>query len=148
MRHIWSVLCNKAVVDPDNNLLSLRDLIEELSVDLPKEAEGKAIKIPIEFEVVSYWVAKNKTNPQNGESIIEIYDPKGKELAKIPQNITFENNTHRLRTRMRISGMGLTGSGEYTFKVKYKAKGDKTYKEVAELPLFVNLNFKESKEVK
>lgn len=142
IKHIWSVLCQKTIVDSDTNNISLVDILEQLTANVnikdPKN-ELKEINVPINFEVVSFWLKDSAEKVVKANLEIEIIDPEGKVLKKFPQTLEFPPNIRRLRSRLRILGFVLTVSGNYVFKVKIKDEKRKEYQDVAELPLEVNL---------
>ncbi|MFB6212469.1 MAG: hypothetical protein ABEI53_01470, partial [Candidatus Magasanikbacteria bacterium] len=61
MNHIWSVLCNKTLVDQDTNNISLIDVVEKIDLAGPLEeieevTEGnKKAEIGVDFQLVSFW---------------------------------------------------------------------------------------------
>lgn len=142
IKHIWSVLCQKTIIDSDTNNISLVDILEQLTANVnikdPKN-EPKEINVPINFEVVSFWLKDSAEKVVKADLEIEIIDPEGKVLKKFPQTLKFPPNIRRLRSRLRIIGLVLTVSGNYIFKVKIKDEKRKEYQDVAELPLEVNL---------
>jgi hypothetical protein len=137
MKHIWSLLCRKSVVDPDNNLLNISEALEELTVNLPAFEKSKRVNIPMEFELTSYWI-KEENDKKQYQGLLQIYDPSNEKLGEFEFDLIFKGSFRRLRTRLKISGLVLTVSGEYKFKVMYVDGKKNTY--VAEIPLFVTIN--------
>lgn len=142
IKHIWSILCRKSIVDSETNNISINDVFEQLSVDLKAKKDDadkvKIINIPIEFEVVSMWVKNDKTNFK-GNLNVEILNPKGVVVKNFEQPLEMPETMKRLRSRLRIMGMVVEEPGDYIFKVNVKEDGQKLYKAVAELPLEINL---------
>ena len=139
MKHIWSILCRKSVIDPDNNILSISEALEELELGIPEGQKGvQAINIPIEFELTSYWIKERAAIPKG---LIVVFDPKNKQLGEFSFDLGFKEKITRSRTRVKFSGLVLTTEGEYTFKVGLKHENTKKIEQVAELPLFVRFTF-------
>ena len=60
INHIWSVLCQRSVIDSKSNNISLIDIFEKLEVNLSVPvSEGKnkvkKINVPVNYEIVSLW---------------------------------------------------------------------------------------------
>ena len=142
IKHIWSILCRKSIVDNETNNISINDVFEQLSVDLKVKKDDvdklKLINIPIEFEVVSMWVKNDKTNLK-GNLNVEILNPKGAVVKNFEQPLEMPETMKRLRSRLRIMGLVVEQPGDYIFKISFKEEGQKLYKAVAEIPLEINL---------
>ena len=85
--HVWSILCTKAVIDKDTNLLTLVDTIEEFTIEaagvLKTTPEGVEVipsaevpaeqlpTIPVTFEIVSLWVRRNPDEPERATAKIK-----------------------------------------------------------------------------
>lgn len=134
MKHVWSILCRKSIVDPDTNTINISESLEEVEIFIPEENRNMRINVPLEFELTSYWI---KEKDEVSEGIVRISDPKGKKLGEFSFDLGFRDNFTRSRTRIKFTGLVLTGDGEYKFRVGYKSSSGKIIKNVAELPLFV-----------
>ncbi|PJE67415.1 hypothetical protein COU95_02530 [Candidatus Shapirobacteria bacterium CG10_big_fil_rev_8_21_14_0_10_40_9] len=143
IKHIWSVLCRKTVIDDETNNISLFDVFEQLGVNAStSEKKDIQINVPINFELVSLWVKTTGGKTLRASIEVEVIDPEAKRLKSFIQNLEFSTNIKRMRSRLRIMGLSLTTSGDYIFRVKIKEENQKEYITVAELPLEVNLNKK------
>lgn len=145
IRHIWSVLCRRAIVDSGTNNLTISDVLEELSVDIKVEKKNieslKLINLPLEFEIVSFWKKEgDPTSDLKAESEVEVINPEGKSLQTFKQQVNLPPKMRRLRTILRVMGLTLDNSGDYTLKVTIKEEHDKAYQVVSEIPLQVQLN--------
>jgi len=142
LKHIWSVLCRRSVIDSDTNNISIYDIFEQLAVDVSVSTNHpvpKQINIPIEYEVVSMWLKEDKEKEAKANIEIEIENPEGKKEKSFQQAIEIPVGMRRLRSRVKISGFVITMAGDYIFRVKIKEEGTEEAKVVAELPLEVNL---------
>lgn len=146
MKHIWSILCQKSSVDKESNLISLFDCVEEISlvIDQTKAPKDDKLIVPIEFQLVSFWVFEkiNKTKDNVLEMKIELLDPDKKLLGRFENKFKVKKGSTRFRSRISIKGLRITKNGRYTFKVRGKGEGEKGHKVVAELPLDLNLSYK------
>jgi len=146
-KHVWSVLCRSSVIDNDTNNISLNSVFEQLGVDIDKQAKGNSIRIPIEYEIVSFWL--NSESNKERQFFIEtaIIDPKGTRLQSFPQVVVMPVGIKRTRARFKIQGLELTVSGNYIFIISFKEKAIESFKKVAEIPLEVKINFVDSSKV-
>jgi hypothetical protein len=139
MKHIWSVLCKKSVIDADTNNISLNEVLEEVTFNIPLD---KDLKLPANFvfdyEIISFWTTPKKTG---GKFYVEMefIDPDKKILNKLEQEITTPENRSRLRTRIKANGLNVTKDGDYTLKVKAKEKKSDTFKTLTEIPLTIHI---------
>lgn len=146
MKHIWSVLCRKSIIDSETNNISLNDVFEQLSVNIDvstKNSVETKINIPVEFEVVSMWLNTTGQKIFKAEMEVNFVTPEGTIVNSLKQNIEVPNMARRLRTRLKSLGLGVGDSGIYTFEVKIKEYGEDKFKTVAKIPLEVIVNRKE-----
>jgi len=144
MKHIWSILCQKSVIDNETNLISLIDCLEELNLtmDINKESNQISEKrvIPINFQIVSFWLIENN-DVKKLEIKIELHDPENNKINEINNIFELKENYLRYRTRINVQGFPVTKSGRYLFKI-YQIEQGETLKCVSELPLDVKINYK------
>lgn len=141
MKHIWSILCKKSIIDSDTNNISIFDILEEGTIAFQlKEGlkkTGEPIAIPLEFELVSLWVSDEKKSEKEIKILIEVYDPNKKKIGSFKRNIPMPENKQRMRTIIKFMSFKFTRAGNYSFQVR--SEHDKKYKLVAEIPLVIKL---------
>lgn len=145
IRHIWTVLCRDSVIDSQTNNLSLNNVLEELQVE-KKDTSGKSIipergeAIPFNFQVISLWkrLRENTTELLTGGEL-EVIDPEGKSLVKIPYPIKLEKGKERFRSILNFQGFKITVPGEYTFKTRARDTNRQNFIEVGEAYLVVKI---------
>ena len=63
LKHIWTVLCRRSVIDQETNNLSIHDVFEQIEVDVKvnpdKQGDVKEFNVPIEYEVINFWMKVN-----------------------------------------------------------------------------------------
>ncbi|PJB87554.1 hypothetical protein CO083_06385 [Candidatus Roizmanbacteria bacterium CG_4_9_14_0_8_um_filter_34_12] len=140
VKHVWSILCRKTIIDSATNNISLIDVFEQLQakVSLPQNKNIK-LSIPFEYEVVNFWHKENTTNKVEIDIEITLMDPNNKTLKTFTNIVTIPDNMKRMRTILKIIGIPITTSGIYRFIVKYKEKDTNSYKQVAELPIEIKI---------
>lgn len=136
MKNIWSVIFNRAVVDENSNSISLFDCVEEITVNFSKLEDMSAPQknIPVEFTVISLWSDNDISKDRKFEYLLEIIDPSEKKINEFSNFPVFEKGKKRLRTIVKMKGMGITTEGEYTLVVKYKQDSEK-FVVAAKIPL-------------
>lgn len=142
IEHIWSILCQKSVIDNDTNNLSLIDTLEELTVGLKVQsgiAIAEEVNVPIPYEVVSFWVRDDSSATINPLLRLELFNPSNKKTKTFEHKIEFPKGTKRLRSRLKIIGIGVTIPGTYKFVVSIKEEESKSFMKVAEIPLDVTI---------
>lgn len=142
LKHIWSVLCRKAIVDSSNNSLTISDVLEEVRVDVKIEKKNEnveqQIRIGLEFEIASFWQKTIDINHgAKGGCEIDLVNPSGRLMKTFREPIDMPAGMKRLRTMLRVVGFVVDGSGDYLFKIKAREEGQKTYKLVQEIPFTV-----------
>ena len=141
MKNIWSVICEKSIIDKDTNSISLFNSLEELNVNYSGDEKLEKIKIknvPISFEIVSLWFDEDIKKDRKFEIMLEILDPNNEITNKSTQECIMEKGKKRLRTIAKINGISLTDSGLYKIIIKYKH--GKTIKIASENPIDIEFN--------
>ena len=143
IKNLWSIICRSSSIDRDTNIISLFDLVEEITItsDLKSGSIKNSELIHIPIEIITMW--------QRSESIekdlvinvkIVSVSPNGKENNIGPVALTFEKGKPRVRLRVKVGGVVFNGFGQYNFKVLFEEKNK--YVEVEEIPLEVKASMK------
>ncbi len=142
LSHIWTVIARHSVVDASSNNLSLHNILEKIDVDIEgKVPENSNLILPIDFELVSLWSDEVITAKREFEIKVEFVNTEKKVIGEFPQLITFEKGIRRFRSILKISGLPITKSGIYFFRIYAKSKTDNKFsKPSAQIPLEVNIN--------
>lgn len=148
IKHVWSVLCRESLLNEESNSISLINILEQLQVVVEPKVnfkKGSPIKLPINYEIVSLWVKDGRLKKAEAQIEHVLVNSSGKIIARDDKKIEIPPDLKRLRTRLRIDGISITGGGDYWFRVRIKEKGAKSFKLVAELPLEVEVSIKKIK---
>jgi hypothetical protein len=142
-RHLWSLLCERTVLEAGTQSLSIFNVYEELNAQavLPNNAPiPDTPAIPLALTVVSVWERSNLNVEEEKESFrVRIIDPNGKELATTEQVFSMVGPHTRTRAILRIPALHVHLSGRYLFEVEGRRGGSKWHIE-ASLPLLVNIS--------
>ena len=144
IKHIWSVLCRRSVVDSQSNNVSLIDVFEQLQVgispfDSSDTSVSEGISIPVQYELVNFWSKTNEVVEEKGSIRIVLLDPKGKEIKRMDKDLIIPQTNRRMREINKIQGISLKGNGIYNFVVSIKQEDSDLYITVAEIPLEVKI---------
>ena len=156
MKHIWSVLCQRSIIDRSSNTVSLIDVLEQLNINVSPEQVAKksdeGIVIQINFDIVSFWTKdSNETKPANFEVVVEFNDPDGKKLRSFNKSVEVAENYQRIRTQIRVPNLQVFQAGTHSIRIRIKEGEQKRESQVvAELPLEIKFAFpaKEAKNSK
>lgn len=140
-KHVWSVVCRKAVTDRDENSVSLHEVIEMVTVSqdpLDGEHGADPVGIPLQHDVTSLWTRENREVPERASTRTRIRAPNGREFKGpiAPLDLT---HYRRLRSNVRFQSFPYVGPGDYALFVDVSTDEQKTWRTVAELPLEIAL---------
>jgi len=141
MKHVWTIICKKSIIDSDTNLISIVDVIEQLQIGLPKKImeENKTVNLPVNFEIISSWADFDRTIIKKGWVNVVVLDPKGNKLKNFESKFVMDKHYTNVRTRLKISGLPISIKGVYSFIVQFKDKENGKYQEIASVPLFIDI---------
>ena len=134
MRHVWSILCQDAVIDRDTNLVSLFKCIEGASIKFTGGEPPTVIAIP--FKLVTFWTRSNLHISESGEARMCLLSPIGDVLHEARYTVDLSEH-RRNRTVANVSGIPYRGDGLYEFRTETEA-GD-SWRELARVPLEITV---------
>ncbi len=151
-QNLWTILCKKAIVDKETNLISLVEIVEKFVVDIDIEKapehvkqtlkEGKnPLQIGGEMTLASYWAISEENTGEKLSVVTIIRDEKKKDLGKAEFSFTAQEGERNHRTFLRLPSFPVTQSGIYTITTTLKDKNDKI---IAKSILPVNVEIKNS----
>lgn len=144
IQHIWSILCERSIIDDSSNNISLLNVIEELTLTPPPGMKaGVAVEtgsgvVPFNYEIASLWTREKSDKPELGRAKIMLIDPFGKSKASNEVELDLRSY-ERLRTRQRFNGLPMSGVGQYTFLIQLQGENGKEWIDVARVPLQVKI---------
>lgn len=134
-RHVWSVLCERALFEQGTQNVSLIGVIEELSLEgaLPTER----VDLPLRASFVSYWTRDTYEATERGHSRLRLISPTNEVLVEgRPLNVDLEGST-RAQTVSLFEMLPLQGEGTYQFAVDYRRQQESEWTERTRIPLEV-----------
>lgn len=135
IEHVWTVISSGVIVDHDTNNISIFNILEEISV--PEDAI-KSEAIGVLVEIVTLWVRSDLSKPEKGTSRIRLLAPNEEVLQTAESEIDLDKY-ERLRSRGLFQGLPYKGEGVYRFALDLKLSNKSGWKQVASIPLKVNI---------
>ena len=132
--HIWSIVCQHSILDRDTNLLSIINVIEELTIKEQPEPEKS---LGIVLELTSLWVRSDFNVPGQGFARYVFASPSGQSIKEIEVDIDL-TKFERLRSRGQFIGLSLLESGRYNFRVEFRENKEEEWKQISSIPIKVN----------
>ncbi|MEK7103001.1 MAG: hypothetical protein AAB870_01490 [Patescibacteria group bacterium] len=136
MQHIWSVLCQKSIIDRESNLLSIIDCLEEINFTTEKNIIDSVV-IPIEFQIINFWIIDNNLSSLTLK--IDLLDPDKSIISNYENSFAINKGALRFRSITKIQGITATKSGRYTFRISTKDNEKNLYNIMSELPLDIKI---------
>lgn len=152
MRHIWSVLCQKSIINQETNNLTLVELIEQVEISSAKP-ENLSLSVaavqPVQhgtrpdyvtmrLELVTLWARDEETKGEKGRARVRLLSPA---KSQIFEEFYEVNLIQAPRFRQRNAMMGFpmgSETGEFVFHTEYYDEENDEYCEVAKTPLVIN----------
>jgi hypothetical protein len=125
--HIWTVLCEKSLVDPRNQVMSLIDLTESLSQEGLGQRLEEALRlgkkgtlVDVELQLVSWWYRSDL-----GEATLQVRfvlrNPVEKEVFTQPATMVWKKDATTLKITVNIDRFPVTMLGLHWFVVEQYA---------------------------
>ena len=134
INHIWSVLCESSILDQDTKLISMINVLEEVTI-LDEPVPDKVLQIVV--SLVTLWIRSDINVPSQGLGRYNFVSPSGEVLQSLEQIIDL-TKYERLRSRGQFAGLKLPESGQYFFNIEFRENEKDEWNSVAAIPLKVN----------
>ncbi len=120
IKNSWTVACQRALIDRESNLLTIVDVLEELTLDA--DSKGQAPEFPavapLPFAVVSFWLREDPDTATEGIARVEIVGPNGEAIGQADGPINLRDH-ETFRTIMRMAGFPVVGPGTHRIRVSH-----------------------------
>jgi len=145
IKNIWSIICRSSSVDIDTNIISLFEIVEEITItsnlNTPNQISERSNIVPFPFELVSFW--ERFTDVKDVLSLkmkISVVNPSEEEKEQAQLSFNFPVGKKRMRVRIKVPGLSFTKYGLYTFKIYLEE--DNKFNLVQEIPLEIKSEVK------
>ncbi len=140
--HIWSVLCERGVLDSYSNQVTIMNVIEQATIkpdaDMVKAlAEGKKVMLPVKVQIVSLWERSEPEKPERFQIRVVLTLPDGTEKPSAG-TVDCDLVTHKgLRTFTSIGNLSYGGPGNYHYLVQQRRDEQAEWITAASLPVHI-----------
>lgn len=146
MKNIWTILCNKSIIDEQSKNITMIDCVDQINVTLKKKKVEQAHKEGMEFimikhnlELVTLWYDNDMSVDREFEMKVNIINSEKKEIGSFSGNVSIPTSKKRVRNRLMFNLLPVAKTDEYTFVVFYKEKGKDKFLKAAEMPVEINV---------
>lgn len=143
MRHLWSVLCGKVIVEEKTEKISLIDIPEVLLInaaarEIAHTFQGSALGLNCSLVIV-FW-CETGSDPVI-EVRIAFIDPAGKRSKETMLEFPSGREKETIRVIVKIEALAFRGIGVYGIEIRWREKGTrKRWRLASWLPLDVRVN--------
>ncbi len=138
MRHAWSAVVQNSFVDRETGLVSLINVVEEITCVPPKNQHpaNPPNSIPIAVHLVNQFWRRDPREPERGRIRIRMRGAEGQVLDMAECGVDL---SHRKRQNiiLKIDGIPYFGQGVYEFEIAESADG--SWRPVVAIPLEIRL---------
>jgi hypothetical protein len=128
MKHMWSILCRRAIIDQSTQLVSLFEVIDALPA--PENA-GEGL-LAVEADFVTVWERDEEGRGELHNARITVFDAKDIPLGTpLVQTINLES-TPRVRATTRFPGFPIRGLGTHTLRLEVEKTEDDSWETVVD----------------
>lgn len=133
IRHVYSVICQRLLVDPSNNVVSLMDCADRILLPPIAVEAGKTLLVPVGLSIMSHWTRDPSDNPDEARARYSLFTPAGTTIpgGEIEVRLIDHRNA---RTTTGLPLHPFTGPGRYWHVIELQQTGGE-WQEVARLPL-------------
>ena len=135
MRHVWSVLCQDAVIDRDSNAVSIFKCMEGVAAKFAGSELPTAM--PFECKLVTLWSRSDVSVPEKVPSRIRYVAPDGTSLQEIPHEVDLTEHA-RSRNFLFLQTLPYRSDGVYEFVIE--TRDDDEWQVVAKVPFQVSVD--------
>lgn len=142
-RHVWTVLCDRALIDKNSQKISLIDTVEQLVVlDEDRKTRNLGaddnVAIRTALVLVSYFWRSDPEQPETSHLRVMVVDPHGKRIPPSSDSLVPLEEHQRVRCIIKVGSFPLRGEGTYNFHVQTRPNEGSRWKTVARIPLILN----------
>ena len=138
IRHVWSVLCSRALTDRDSNNVSLVEVIEEIQLRVEKNATKDKIAVPFPIHWVTLWARMEADKPSCVHAKDMVIDPSG-EIILVKEYDVDLSEHKRYRFIRNLQGLPVPSSGQYRFHTQLLDEKSHAWEDVSDVPLEVTI---------
>jgi hypothetical protein len=134
INHIWTIICEKSIIDQETNNISLYNVLEQITITRPADiAEERPGIIPIKHEVVTLWMREQIDQPIRAMARMKLESQSGQVWPANEFEVDLSEHV-RMRTILRSDQLLFDTPGIYHFQIEIQ-KPDEHWENVGKIPL-------------
>jgi len=134
-QHVWSVFCERVLVEMDTQSVSLINVVEEFILE--GELPSNRVDLPIQAALVSYWTRSERETPEYGRTRVRVVSPAGESMTIGHAWELDLLEERRAQLVSRIEMLPLQGEGIYQLVIEYRSEQEAAWNEATRIPLEV-----------
>jgi hypothetical protein len=135
---VWTIACQRALVDQANNL-SIVQVLEELGFPAPPDDRPAiGLLVPFTLFVVTQWHREDPHKPEKARARIRLSGPKGEQFASAEFDVDLSSHA-RARGIAELPGIVYHGAGAYVVRVDI-AVGENRWRPVGKTGFSIHHN--------
>jgi len=140
-RHVWSVLCERAIVDRDSESLSLIDVVDavDYEANIPS---GDLVTVPAGLTLVSLWIRSAAAVPEKQETRYWLKSAGGDQLMIAPPQLIPLEGSVRTHVAFEVPFLQIGPAGRYELVVEHRDVSQGSpgpWVQVANVPVDINV---------
>ena len=140
VKHLWSLICARALLDVETHNVSLIDVVEEIRITMRRPTEGESIPFVPRLDWVTTWVHEGPKDESGCVVRDKVVSPSGEIVWEGPTSELDVSQT-RIRVKRQVPRFSLKQSGRYTFITEAKLGRGQTWKQSAAVPLDIWISY-------
>jgi hypothetical protein len=145
--HIWTVLCSRHLIDPEEHASGLMDVMESIAVEGLAQRIDEALKlkkkgtfVDVPMVLVSWWF-RSDLKEETLRARFTLTDPTGTSLFNQPAELKWADNATFSRLFVKINQLPATMLGLYWFVVEQlssEEEGEPRWVPMTRVPLGID----------
>ena len=128
MKHVWSILCRRAISDESTQQVSLLEVIDGFIVP---DNVGEGL-LAAEADFVTVWERDDERVGERQNARVTVFDPKGEAIGTpLIYEVDLEN-APRARNTTRFPGFPIRGLGTHTIQLESEDPADDSWRNIYE----------------
>jgi hypothetical protein len=124
-RHLWTILCERAAIDPDTNNVTLIEIIEDVTVDVETNQDltkplSKSIVLPTSWMIVAAYERDDMTKGEKVDGELQLVSPAGVKFGGASFSIDLSEHL-RIHYLLKMVGFPVSEQGRHIIKTIVKS---------------------------
>lgn len=130
--HLWTILCEKTLIDPDSGIITLVDVAEQFNITYEDEAieeklatakslGQKGVYVPVHLQLISAWW---RTETEHSSTVrFSLVNPNAERVYEQDATIDWNVGIYLQRFTLRIDKLPISMLGLHWFVIEQRKEG-------------------------